>query len=669
MYFTCSLRNMKKIFQPVLMGLMGIGMFFMVSITTVHAADVIVVATDTPNGWWFFEETPTGSGGFVVGPSTTSPPGGGSAQLTVNGTGGEIFGTFAFAGTRLDAITSLGYNTYRILGSSTLAPALQLDIDTNVTDSSTAWQGRLVYEPRFTYTVSTGVWQTWNPLDDAGTGNWWFTGAPGNVTCKLSNPCTWTELRAAFPNAGIRSAGTSTGALQFKVGGGWTSGFVGSVDAFNIGINNIMTSYDFGTPALVAATPSLPALGGALNANRTTITVVAQVNNDNGGTASYLDFPLFVNGNPVASGETKSLTSGVYTVTETNLPGYTINFTGDCDANGKINLAISGGSSISAFAVCTVINSDIGSPTEAPIPPLIDILKIPNPLALPDGPGPVTYTYTVTNIGIVPMTDISLLGDTCSPLVFVSGDTNNDLKLDVDEKWVYSCSTNLTETTKNTVVAIGHANGLTATHITNATVVVGAAVLPPLIHVIKIPSPLALPAGGGLVTYSILVTNPGVVALSNVGVKDDKCGAMVFVSGDTSSDSKLDPGETWKYTCQLNLSQTLINTVVASGFANDLVAADFALATVVVAAAPGFPNTGLVRDLKLGINGADVKALQQYLNTHGYVIAKSGSGSLGYETNYFGVLTQRALIKFQKDKGIKPAVGYFGPITRGLLSR
>ncbi len=660
---------MKKIFKYILMIGIGVGVLFVVKAVPVYAADAIVVTTDTPNGWFFAQETPTGSGGFVVGPSTTSPPGGGSAQLTVNGTGGELFGTFAFAGTRLDTITSLGYSTYRTFGSGALSPALEFDVDTNITDSSTAFQGRLVYEPYYTHTVSTGVWQTWNPLDNFGTGNWWFTGAPGNTKCPIGNACTWAEVLADFPNIGIRFAGPNTGAFLFKAGGGWASGFVGSVDAFSISVNNVTTTYDFGAPAVVAPSVLLPDTGGASNANRTTITVVAQVNNDNGGTASYLDFPLFINGVAVASGATYNYPPGVYTITETNRPGYTINFTGDCDANGKVSLAIPGGS-INPNAVCTVVINDIGSPTEAQIPPLIDVVKIPNPLALPEGPGQVTYTYTVTNIGVAPMTDISLIGDTCSSIDFVSGDTNNDAKLDVGEKWIYTCTSQLNETTKNTVVAIGHANGLTANHITNATVVVGAGILPPLIHVIKVPSPLALPAGGGPVTFTITVTNPGAVALSNVGVTEDILNSSIrYVSGDTNGDSKLDPSETWVYTYQVDLNKTVVNTVVASGLANGLVATDFALATVVVAEAPGFPNTGLVRDLKFGMRGEDVKALQQYLNNHGYILAKSGAGSLGQETNYFGRLTQSALIKFQKDHNISPAVGYFGPITRGVISR
>ena len=78
----------------------------------------------------------------------------------------------------------------------------------------------------------------------------------------------------------------------------------------------------------------------------------------------------------------------------------------------------------------------------------------------------------------------------------------------------------------------------------------------------------------------------------------------------------------------------------------------------------GASVSAFVRNLEFGMSGADVKALQVYLNTHGYVVASSGAGSPGNETSKFGGATRAALIKFQKANGITPAVGYFGPKTR-----
>ena len=88
-------------------------------------------------------------------------------------------------------------------------------------------------------------------------------------------------------------------------------------------------------------------------------------------------------------------------------------------------------------------------------------------------------------------------------------------------------------------------------------------------------------------------------------------------------------------------------------------------------AARGLPGVGggsFTRDLKVGAIGNDVKALQVYLNTHGYAIVSSGPGSSGNETTKFGGLTRAALVKLQKAAGITPAAGYFGEKTRAYIA-
>jgi len=320
-----------------------------------------------------------------------------------------------------------------------------------------------------------------------------------------------------------------------------------------------------------------------------TITVVKKVINDNIGTKTVADFNLYINGDLVISDITNTFASREYLVTETNDPQYTRTFSGDCDVNGFMLLRPG------QRAFCVVTNNDVGAPVVPPIPPIIDVVKVPNPLALPGGPGLVEYTYTLRNIGTVPVANITMTGDTCAPIVLISGDTNGDAKLDVNEVWVHTCSTVLTATHTNNVIATGWANGITATDIASAMVIVGAPTVPPLIHVTKVPSVLTLPAGGGAVTYTKKVTNPGTVALSNVIVTDDKCSSVNYISGDTNNDSKLDISETWTYTCQSNLTATTTNTATASGEANGLTARDFAIVTVTVAS-PKLPNTGNAPD-------------------------------------------------------------------------
>lgn len=75
------------------------------------------------------------------------------------------------------------------------------------------------------------------------------------------------------------------------------------------------------------------------------------------------------------------------------------------------------------------------------------------------------------------------------------------------------------------------------------------------------------------------------------------------------------------------------------------------------------------RDLKTGMIHSDVKLLQIWLNNNGYVLTPSGPGSPGNETDKFGAMTRQALSKFQRASGIKPASGYFGPLTREKLNK
>ena len=79
-------------------------------------------------------------------------------------------------------------------------------------------------------------------------------------------------------------------------------------------------------------------------------------------------------------------------------------------------------------------------------------------------------------------------------------------------------------------------------------------------------------------------------------------------------------------------------------------------------------NIVFTKDLGLGAIDSQVRLLQQYLNTHGFVITSTGPGSPGNETSRFGRMTRAALIKFQKAHGIS-ATGFFGPKTRALVNQ
>jgi len=117
------------------------------------------------------------------------------------------------------------------------------------------------------------------------------------------------------------------------------------------------------------------------------------------------------------------------------------------------------------------------------------------------------------------------------------------------------------------------------------------------------------------------------------------------------------------------LSTTQVDAILSllSSFGADQATIDNVKSALNGQATTGTVTAAFVRNLELGMTGADVKALQQWLNANGYRVAESGYGSPGNETTKFGGATKAALIKFQKANGITPAAGYFGPKTRAAV--
>lgn len=66
--------------------------------------------------------------------------------------------------------------------------------------------------------------------------------------------------------------------------------------------------------------------------------------------------------------------------------------------------------------------------------------------------------------------------------------------------------------------------------------------------------------------------------------------------------------------------------------------------------------------LKRGSRGKEVKVLQEYLNQNGSIVAQTGPGSPGRETEVFGPATEAAVKRWQKVNGLKDD-GIVGPIT------
>jgi uncharacterized repeat protein (TIGR01451 family) len=260
-----------------------------------------------------------------------------------------------------------------------------------------------------------------------------------------------------------------------------------------------------------------------------TLRIIKVVNNSGGWIALPSSFNLHVKNSNVdvlwspntgtgSPGIVYTLNSGTYTISEDTNATYASSFSGDCSSTGSLTLSGSesktctitntyipptippiiippvtgpggwGGNYIVPL-ITTPITTTIGilSPTIKPtissgviLRPYIRITKTPSQLTpFPFGWGNVTYNYIVRNPGKVPLHNITLTDDKCSPIVYVSsGDSNSNKHLDPTEVWKYKCRTNITITTKNTVVVTARGNGYTATAKATANLFVATPTFP-----------------------------------------------------------------------------------------------------------------------------------------------------------------------------------------------
>ena len=91
------------------------------------------------------------------------------------------------------------------------------------------------------------------------------------------------------------------------------------------------------------------------------------------------------------------------------------------------------------------------------VPPVIDIVKSGPTIA--HAGTPLTYNYSVTNPGQMPLSDVSVLDDKAGLASYVSGDVNSDSMLQPDETWVFSATYTPEFTSQGPLVNVAIASG------------------------------------------------------------------------------------------------------------------------------------------------------------------------------------------------------------------
>jgi len=208
--------------------------------------------------------------------------------------------------------------------------------------------------------------------------------------------------------------------------------------------------------------------------------------------------------------------------------------------------------------------------------PGIDIEKTASQTIIQPGEE-VTYTYELNNIGNCRLTNVVVMDDQGLVPIYVSGDTNVDDWLDVDETWIFTASTHLYESTTNigTVTAEDEL-GKQVSDNNDAYVEVHECVCTPNISIDKkifngeiwVDS-LSVESYSTNVTFKITIKNTGTCDLTNIVVIDTmKCGL------DSSTDFSITPDEinngqlTWYLEETLLPSQTISITFNATAHMN-----------------------------------------------------------------------------------------------------
>ena len=173
--------------------------------------------------------------------------------------------------------------------------------------------------------------------------------------------------------------------------------------------------------------------------------------------------------------------------------------------------------------------------------------------AIPAG-GPVAWTYVVTNIGDVQLTNVVVTDDKLGTISGPdSGDTNSNSILEINETWLYSANGSAAPGQYTNVGLVG-GTAPSGTRVVDddPSHYFGGA---PSIDIEKATNGEDADSAtgptiqeGDLVEWTYVVSNGGTLPLSNIVVTDDDLGVILGPdSGDTNDNGILETTEVWNY--------------------------------------------------------------------------------------------------------------------------
>jgi uncharacterized repeat protein (TIGR01451 family) len=190
----------------------------------------------------------------------------------------------------------------------------------------------------------------------------------------------------------------------------------------------------------------------------------------------------------------------------------------------------------------------------------------------------VTYTYEVNNTGNAALRNVVVVDDKLGVVSYVSGDTNMDGWLNLDETWIFTASTQLYEsTTNNATVTAEDELGLQVSNYDDAYVEVHECGCTPSISIDKkvfdgevwVDDDLVVEKFTANVEFKIIINNTGTCDLTNIVVIDTmNCGLDSATDFSVTPNTINDEQITWLIQDDLLPSQTISITFNATAHMN-----------------------------------------------------------------------------------------------------
>ncbi|MBD0825409.1 DUF7507 domain-containing protein [Aestuariibaculum marinum] len=197
----------------------------------------------------------------------------------------------------------------------------------------------------------------------------------------------------------------------------------------------------------------------------------------------------------------------------------------------------------------------------------------------------ITYTFTVTNQGNISINTVGVTDPMLANLItMVSGDTDNDMQLDVDESWVFTADYVITQSdidvgmvsNQATVNGVGvdgtpvsdlsDNDSVLEDELTNTTLCQFSDIALIKTAVFNDTNANGCSDVGETISYTFSVTNQGNVSINTIELTDPLLGGtpLFLASGDIDADSELDVTETWVYTAEYTITQPDIDAGMVS---------------------------------------------------------------------------------------------------------